>query len=54
MIWEEKIGGKLSPLRARFLPLLNKVASARRGTSSNATSFVLAFKPAVGHRVAMN
>ena len=33
--WEEKIGGKLSP--ARFLPLLNKVASARRETSSNAT-----------------
>ena len=39
MIWEEKIGGKLSP--ARFLPLLNKVASARRGTTSNATTLVL-------------
>ena len=39
LIWEEKIGGKLSP--ARFLPLLNKVASARRGTSSNATPLVL-------------
>ena len=37
--WEEKIGGKLSP--ARFLPPLNKVASARRGTSSNATPLVL-------------
>ena len=41
--WEEKIGGKLSP--ARFLPLLNKVASARRETrfKRNASRFLIIF-----------